>query len=183
MCIFDIDNTLTHGELASSCETQMIDIPPPGWPPNGGTTQAVKNIISKCREKGYGIALATSENETEYNRATQHKFLNSLGFDDNFLGSPNFQQSCKVITSMDDDNRWCLNNEFKDKTSMYINIMNYNNISPENWKYSIVFDDSIDNLAIAARLGFKICQASLQCGGIYCSQGCGMPSSCADVIV
>jgi hypothetical protein len=189
MCIFDIDNTFTHGakaEVAGNCPgTKFLDAVPPDWPPGGGTTQTVKDAIARCRAKGYGIAIATAETGNEAINAKQEAFLKHLDpqFDAAFVKSPNFQESCKVITSKDEKSQlWCANNEFGDKTAMYLNIMNYNNISPDEWKNSIVFDDQLSNLKVAGGLGFKICQASPQCGGVYCPSGCAIPKHCLDVI-
>lgn len=189
MCIFDIDNTLTHGadaENPGNCPgTQFLDDIPPDWPKDGGTTQTVKDAIAKCRAQGYGIAIATAETGDEAINSQQEKFLKHLDpqFDTKFVKSPNFQESCKVITSQDEKSQlWCKNNEFGDKTAMYLNIMNYNGIPPNAWKESIVFDDQLSNLKVAGGLGFQICQASPQCGGTYCSKGCAIPSACLDVI-
>jgi len=184
MCIFDIDNTLTHGADAKKvCPTTVfIDDPPPHWPPTGGTTQTVKDAIKKCQQQGYGIAIATAENASQFDTSSQHKFIKSLMPDIDFK-KPNFQESCTIITSRDQKNQlYCKSNEFKDKTAMYINIMNYNNIPPNEWKNSIVFDDALSNLTTAGGLGFKVCQASPQCGGVYCSSGCALPPHCLDVI-
>lgn len=190
MCIFDIDNTLTHGadaEKTGVCpDAKFLDTPPPHWPPGGGTTQTVKDIIAKCREKGYGIAIATAEDKDEYDTPEQRAFLKALDplFDAEFINTSNFQDSCDVITSSDNKSQlWCKTNEFADKTKMYIDIMNYQNIQPSEWKNSIVFDDALSNLTTAGELGFKVCQASPECGGVYCSASCALPKSCLNIIV
>lgn len=65
---------------------------------------------------------------------------------------------------------------------MYQNIMNYYGIPPDQWKNSVVFDDDMNNLTTAHRMGFRVCQASPECGGVYCDKGCGLQSECLGVI-
>ena len=82
VCIFDVDNTLTHAENANSTHcpnTQFINNPPPGFPENGGTTDWVLGAINKCKDLGYGLAIATAESGAQSGtggvpNATQHTF-------------------------------------------------------------------------------------------------------------
>ncbi len=57
---------------------------------------------------------------------------------------------------------------------MIIEIMNYYNIVPPRWKYSIMFDDELKNLTAATQLGLKTVQSSPNCAGVYCDTGCGI---------
>lgn len=190
MCIFDVDNTMTHAANAENTgvcpNTQFLDIDPPNWPKGGGTTQTVKDSFAKCKQLGYGIAIATAETGQEFQAPEQAVFLSNLDpeLNQDFINSPNLQYGCKIITAKDaNGNLDCSSNEFTDKTAMYLNIMNYNNIPPSQWGNSIVFDDDMKNLTTAKGLGFKVCQASPQCGGVYCDTGCGIPEHCLDAIV
>ena len=182
VCIFDIDNTLTHGAKASenTCPNTIFENrPEPAWPVRGGTNQFVKQVVQKCKDKGYGLAIASAESGDEAINQRQYTFLSNINSDFNpqFLQSPRYQTSCSIFSKP-----YCLKNEYADKTAMYQNIMNYYNIPPANWNQSIVFDDVTSNLCTANRLGFKTCQASPECGGSYCEQGCGIGRDCLNVI-
>ena len=187
VCIFDIDNTLTHGDNAK-CPSgvQKRDVVQPAWPEKGsGTTSAVLDTLRACREKGYEVAIATAESANESNVKRQREFLSSLDpdvFTPSFFSSPRMQNACSVIKSSSGSGEFCKTNEYPNKTAMYQNIMNYYNIPPTEWKRSVVFDDAAANLTTASGLGFKVCQASPECGGVYCNQGCAIPESCIGVL-
>lgn len=65
---------------------------------------------------------------------------------------------------------------------MYQNIMNHYDIPPDQWGNSVVFDDDMSNLTTAHEMGFRVCQASPECGGKYCTQGCGMRKDCLNLL-
>jgi hypothetical protein len=188
MCIFDIDNTLTFANNANeeACGVSFDDSgPPPQWPDPSGTTDVVKQAISDCLKNDYGIAIATAEtgNQAESNI----EFIKSLNpyLDDAWIRSPNFQHSCTI-----GDKKLCKDVPYSDKTAMLLNIMNYNNIPPEEWENSVFFDDAMSNLSTASTFSevsddgtdLKTCQASPNCGGEYCDTGCGLPRGCLNLI-
>ena len=185
VCIFDIDRTLTHGDKANPevCPgLERFDEFPPMYPAfGGGTTQEVREVIQRCKDRGYEIAIATAEEGAQAHTPKQHAFLKYVDpevFTDEFLSSPRFQSACNVINEP-----WCTHNQYKNKTAMFQNIMNYYNIPPSEWKNSIVFDDMAPNLTTASEMGFKVCQASQECGGQGgCPQGCGLRRGCLGVI-
>ena len=185
VCIFDIDNTLTHGEKAtqSVCPDTIFDNdPPPNWPKNSGTNHWVKRAIQTCVAKGYNLAIATAESGKEAGSGgapnpIQRKFVTSLApdlFTPSFFESAAFQTACGVVKSEVDGTKWCLDHEYGRKEMMMIEIMNYYNIIPTRWKYSIMFDDELKNLTAASQLGLKTVQSSPNCAGVYCDTGCGI---------
>jgi len=185
VCIFDVDNTLTHGQNANEAwcpETDFDNDPPPDWPENSGTNNWVKRAIQKCLERGYDLAIATAESGTEAgsggaSNPIQRKFITSLApavFTPSFFSSPAFQTACGVIGSEVGGRKWCLDHEYGRKEMMMIKIMNHYNIAPPQWKYSILFDDELHNLTAATQLGLKTVQSSPNCGGLYCDTGCGI---------
>ncbi|MFT6437658.1 MAG: hypothetical protein ACJAVI_005734 [Candidatus Azotimanducaceae bacterium] len=109
VCIFDVDDTLTHAADANATlcpNTQFDNQPPPGFPPGGGTTNWVKTAIQQCEDLGYEIAIATAESGSQSGTGgaenpKQHTFISSLSprFNDDFFVSPAFQTSCKVVTA------------------------------------------------------------------------------------
>ncbi len=182
VCIFDIDNTLTHGADANSqvCPgVKFINSYPPDWPKGGGTTDQVKNVIQACKQRGFAIATASAESGREELNENQRAFLKHLDpvFTDDFINSPRLQYACTVSNKP-----YCTTNEFGNKAGMYQNIMNYYGIPPDQWKNSVVFDDDLKNINTASELGFKTCMASQECSGRYCSQGCGVRSNCIGVL-
>ena len=186
VCIFDIDNTLTHGATAK-CKSPIDDVPP-SWPESGGTTADVKRMISQCVKKGYHIAIATSESGMEqglrYENKTQHDFIRSLDptadnsvFNDSFFASEAFQGSCSVVKAIDRTGvPWCRDNEYHRKETMIQNILNFYHVTPDCARYSYFFDDSVTHVATASSMGLKVVQSSPECGGVYCSEGCGIPA-------
>ena len=193
VCIFDIDNTLTHAAKAE-CKTCTGLIPCstnpgfcPAWPKNSGTSSAVLNTVKACRKGGYEVAVATAESGLESYNPKQVKFLqNVLGED--LYNTPMLQNSCTaqnynylMCTGQKTDHP-CCNTEHSDKKGMYMNIMNHLGIHPSEFNNSIVFDDAQSNLTAANFLGMKTCQASLNCGGKYCDTGCGIPNGCVHLV-
>ena len=193
VCIFDVDNTLTHGIDASqsSCCPQgnncLLNDPQyqPNWPTTGsGTSQYVLDTIKKCKNNGYDIAIATAESGLESMNPHQKRFIKAVT-GKQLQGTPMFQNSCTAqgidnatCVQGNKDNHPCCANEHPDKTNMYNNIMNHKNIPKNKWNRSIVFDDAQSNLDTAKKLGFRTCQASPKCKGVYCNKGCGIPLSC-----
>ena len=191
VCIFDIDNTLTHGKAASNklcCPSNnpccLLNSPQfqPNWPESGsGTSDAVLDTIKKCREKGYDIAIATAESGMEALNKKQRNFIKNI-VGENIVDTPMFQNACTAqgVYHVDcsKNNHICCTTEYSDKTQMYTNIMNYKGVKPEEWHKSIVFDDAKSNLQTAHKMGFQTCQASPQCGGKYCDEGCGLMDDC-----
>ena len=193
VCIFDIDNTLTHGQKATrkSCcingKNCMVDNVQPAWPTsNSGTTTYVQDAIKNCKKNGYEVAIATAESGNESINSQQKKFIKSLFPNSIIYNTPLYQNSCTAqgyngSCSGPGPGPACCNNEYKDKTNMYINIMNHLKIDPVDYNKSIVFDDDTSNLATAEGLGFNTCQASQKCGGSYCDNGCGVTRSCSEL--
>ena len=194
VCIFDVDNTLTHAANANEkiCRSAIFDnSPPPAWPVNGGTNNWVKLAIKTCIEKGYDIAIATAESGSEAGTGgalnpVQKTFIKSLApktFTDAFFKTPAFQTSCGVVKSSVNGTRWCIANEYGRKEAMYIKILNYYNIVPTQWQYSIMFDDELKNLTAANQVGLKTVQSSPNCAGSYCDKGCGIMQGAIQAIV
>ena len=194
VCIFDVDNTLTHAANASAmlCPSAALDnTPPPAWPVNGGTNNWVKLAIKTCVEKGYDIAIATAESGSQAgtggaSNLVQKKFIKSLApntFTEAFFNTPAFQTSCGVVKSSVNGTRWCIANEYGRKEAMYIKILNYYNIVPTQWQYSIMFDDELKNLTAANQVGLKTVQSSPNCAGSYCDKGCGIMQGAIQAIV
>jgi hypothetical protein len=181
-CLFDIDNTLTHGANASQAAccaggtSCFVDSPPPAWPAHSGTNTYVREIVSLCREKGFAIGVTTAESGKDALNPTQKAFIDST-VGPGIYASFAYQNSCTVITQP-----WCKENPYNDKTVMYINMMNAYNIPPSEWQNSIVFDDLEANLVTARGLGFRTCRASPSCGGEYCSTGCGLERDCLVIL-
>ena len=187
VCIFDIDNTLTHGKKANykTCGLIFNDNIRPGYPSNSGSTNAIKDILNKCKKKNYGIAIATARSGKNSNNKNLKKYLNNLDpniFNSNFFKTDRFQNACSIIKTGKNNVKFCENNNHGDKAAMYYNIMNYYNIDPTDWKNSIVFDDMNKHLNTASRLTFKTCQASKECNGRYCDRGCGLNKDCLKII-
>ena len=181
VCIFDIDNTLSHGADADNkdcCyhnEKCLKYNPKPAWPDNSGTSTYVENTINNCIDNGYHVAIATAEAGSESINKKQKNFINNL-FGSGIYNTPLYQNAC---TAQGERSKCDLQTEYKNKTPMYINIMNYLGIPPSEYSNSIVFDDDKNNLKIATNLGFKTCQASNNCGGEYCTKGCGLGKQCS----
>ena len=144
VCIFDVDNTLTHAEnaTASGCPDTVFDNdPPPNWPKKSGTNNWVKRAIQTCVAKGYDIAIATAESGQEAGSGgapnpIQRKFVTSLApdiFTPSFFESAAFQTACSVVKSEVDGKKWCLDQEYGRKEMMMIEVMNYYNIIPTRW--------------------------------------------------
>jgi len=188
ICIFDIDNTLTHGSKADEkkCNLRFDDTVQPGYPNNSGSNNAIKEIINKCKKNEYGIAIATARSGNNSQNENIKKYLYSIDpfiFNKKFFNTPSFQNTCSVVKTINNDgSKFCKNNNHGDKAAMYYNIMNYYNISPTEWKNSIVFDDDKKHIDTANRLTFKTCQASKECKGVYCEKGCGLNRDCLKII-
>ena len=79
VCIFDIDNTLTHGADATAqicCPSGekdcLVSKYSPNWPPKkSGTSQYALDTIKKCKDNGYEIAVATAETGLQVNPQKQ----------------------------------------------------------------------------------------------------------------
>ena len=196
VCIFDIDNTLTHGADAtpkiccpSGEKNCLVSKYQPQWPPKkSGTSQYALDTIKKCKDHGYEIAIATAETGLQVNPPKQRKFVREM-IGKNLYDTPMLQNSCtaqgfnyEMCTGNPKTDHVCCNTEYTDKTRMYLNIMNHLDIDPVDYGNSIVFDDDQSNLETARGLGFKTCQASLNCGGSYCTQGCGIPMGCSQLV-
>ena len=189
VCIFDIDNTITHGENATSktcCSVGdmcMLDKVRPAWPDKSGSTTYIKEAVDNCVANGYELAIATAESGQESVNVTQQNFINSMF--PKIYGSKLYQNACTAQgykgSCKNPKSHPCCTTEYKDKTKMYLNIADTLGIKPENFGNSIVFDDDMSNLATANKLGFKTCQASTQCGGSYCDKGCGIGKNCAQL--
>lgn len=188
VCIFDIDNTLTHGSKADekNCKVKFNDNIQPGYPINSGSNNAIYSILNKCKKEGYGIAIATARSGINSNNSQLKNYLYNLDptiFNEKFFNSPKFQNSCSIVKSYNKDGiKFCEKNNHGDKAAMYYNIMNYYNIPPTEWKNSIIFDDDKKHIDTANRLTFKTCQASKECNGNYCDLGCGLNFDCLNII-
>jgi len=157
--------------------------PSPSWPDKGsGTTFVVKSAVQRCLDRGYKVAFASAESQTEEDNATQRTFISALGppgvFDDNFLDSEAVQSSWKVLAQTSSDKSL----EYPHKQGMIMNIMRYYGVEPACFNQSIMFDDQMENLADAHVLGLKTVQSSPECGGFYCTSGCGLPASALGAI-
>lgn len=185
VCIFDIDNTVTVGADHDPKKCPVLPGAPPAWPASGsGTTKAVKDAIERCHNSGYKIAFTSAESRTEGDNATQKAFIRSLDptggklFTPEFFSSPAYQNSWDVIAKNAADAKL----EFGHKEAMFLNVLKHYEVSPSCFSASIVFDDQTENLWTARNLGLRSVQSSLECGGVYCTKGCGLSESAASVI-
>ena len=80
VCIFDIDNTLTHGNLADErkCKLNFNNKIQPGYPDNSGSNNIIPQILNKCKNNNYGIAIATARSGINSNNRQLKKYLNNL---------------------------------------------------------------------------------------------------------
>lgn len=158
VCIFDIDNTLTHGTLAtnaSCCKSGEQCIRnetkyQPSWPDTGsGTSQFVLDTIQECKNNGYDIAIATAESGNESLNNRQREFIKNVIGEDTIVDTPMYQNACTAqgFNHIDcsKNTHQCCTNEYNDKSQMYRNIMDYKGIPKDQYYRSIVFDDSITN--------------------------------------
>jgi len=143
VCIFDVDNTLTHGVDASKSkccqpgEDCLLNDSKyqPNWPSTGsGTSQYVLDTIQNCKNNGYDIAIATAESGLESMNPTQKNFIKSVT-GTILQGTPMFQNSCTAqgidSTKCVQGNlgqHHCCDNEYSQKEQMYKNIMKHMNI-------------------------------------------------------
>lgn len=178
-CIFDIDNTVTVGQDHDPAACPVVPGPPPAWPQrNSGATQAVRDALAACYAQGYSIAFASAESRSEGNNEAQKRFVRSLDptggslFTDAFFESPAYQNSWTVLAPTEETRGL----EYGRKEAMFLNILRHLEIPPACFKHSVVFDDQTENLASAHELGLRSVQASPECGGFYCTEGCGIPA-------
>lgn len=184
VCIFDIDNTVTVGSSHDPAVCRVLPGPPPAWPTsNSGTTQTVKDAIKACHDKGYKIAFTSAESRSEGNNATQMAFIRSLDptgnlFDKSFFDSPAYQNSWNILAHTASDKTL----EYGHKETMFMNVLQHYGVPPECFQSSIVFDDQTENLCTARTLGLRSVQASPECGGFYCTSGCGITRDALETI-
>jgi len=185
VCIFDIDNTITVGADHDPATCQVLPGPKPAWPGHGtGTTQTVKDAIKNCHDKGYKIAFTSAESRSEGDNFKQMAFIRSLDptggslFTPAFFKSPAYQNAWNLVAHTPADAAL----EFGHKESMFLGVLQHYGIDPACFKSSIVFDDQTENLCTAHNLGLRTFQASLECGGFYCTAGCGLSGEAAAVI-
>lgn len=182
VCIFDIDNTVTVGQQHANCS--VLPGPKPAWPQNSGTTQSIKDALRACYDHGYQIAFTSAESLSEGDNIKQKDFIRALDptggslFTDSFFDSPAYQNAWNIVAHTKEDK----NLEFGHKEGMFLNVMQYYQVEPSCFQSSIVFDDQAENLSTAHTLGMRIVQASPECGGFYCSAGCGLPQSAIETI-
>ena len=153
VCIFDIDNTLTHGADAdktfccpSGEKNCLVSKYQPNWPAEkSGTSQYALDTIKKCKKHGYEIAIATAETGLQVNPQKQRNFIRDLTHK-NLYDTPMMQNSCTaqgynydMCTGNPNTDHVCCNTEYTDKTRMYLNIMNHLDIDPVDYGNSIVF--------------------------------------------
>lgn len=206
VAIFDIDNTLTIYESDDrKCSRAIRDVQPV-WPyGSSGTTQTVLDVLKECDNNNFHIAIATAETGDGAYDKQQKDFLFSLGqksglhnkanikFNSLFgteewINSSLFQNTCTVLGYNQhnyNQSSFCRKEPCEFSTSKiphYMNILNFLNIPPTRYHQSIVFDDSVQNLADASKIGLQTCQASLSCGGHECQGGCGLEPSSIDLI-
>lgn len=186
VCIFDIDNTLTVG---TDHDPQRCPVVVPGrqpaWPKNSGTTKAALDVVKACHDMGYKIAFTSAESKTEGDNDAQKRFIKSLDptggelFTDQFFQSPAYQNAWNVVAhgpAGDQDL------EFGHKEAMFLNVLSHYDVPPVCFPFSIVFDDQTENLCAARGLNLRSVQASPECGGLYCTQGCGVEASAVEAI-
>jgi len=167
VCVFDIDNTLTAAPDKTSNTLQSHS----GYPASNFAAQAIK----KCRDKGYGVAVATAESNKIATSAKQTKFLRSVG-----IKSTDPLRACqKFKPSADGTYDICLDDRVLGsvKQPMYKSIAKHFNVPMENL---IIFDDDKNNLRLCLNLtkNCKNCiQASKNCKGTWCKEGSGLLES------
>ena len=182
VCIFDIDNTLTTGADHDPAMCTVLPGPSPAWPEsNSGATQDIKNAIKACYDKGYKIAFTSAESRSEGCNDKQKAFISSLDpsadgklFNSAFFDSPAYQNSWNVLSHTQATDAKL---EFGHKEAMFLGALQHYGVPPECFKSSIVFDDQAENITTAHGLGLRAVQASPECGGFYCTWGCGLTSN------
>lgn len=185
VCIFDIDNTVTVGTQHNPDQCKIIEGPKPAWPQQGsGTTQAVKDAIKTCYDMGYNIAFTSAESQKEGDNDKQEAFIRSLDptggllFTRDFFKSPAYQNAWNIVAHTRQDAQL----EFGHKEAMFLSVLKHYGIEPPCFKSSIVFDDQAENICTAHNLGLRTVQSSPECGGFYCSEGCGIPAGAISAI-
>jgi hypothetical protein len=185
VCIFDIDNTVTVGADHDPARCSVLPGPKPAWPDHGsGTTQAVKDAIKACHDKGYKIAFTSAESRSEGDNNKQEAFIRSLDptngslFTPAFFKSPAYQNAWNLVAHTPADAKL----EFGHKEAMFLSVLKHYGVPPSCFQSSIVFDDQAENLSSAHNLGLRTSQASPECGGFYCTAGCGLTKEGASVI-
>merc|ERR1712039_1021619 len=120
---------------------------------------------------------------TEQRNDAQFKFVTALEpeagmFNKSFFDSPAFQCSWNILAHTESNKKI----EFGHKEAMLLQIMQYFGVIPSCFAESIMFDDQTENLDAAHNLGMRIVQASPECGGVYCDQGCGITDDALHVV-
>lgn len=180
----DLDGTLAVGKDATEedCPGVQIDRSVnPAWPNHSGTTDVVRAAIKKAKREGYEVSIVTAESGEEALNSQQLKFLRSIDpevFTDEFLFSPLFQHACSLRQRKIN----CWTEEINDKPEMVMNVFRYLGIPKNKWHLSVFVDDNLNNLAEVAKLGLQVVQASANCGGRLCTQGCGVPLSVLGIL-
>ncbi len=157
VCIFDIDNTITHGENATSktcCNVGdmcMLDKVRPAWPDKSGSTTYIKESVDNCVANGYELAIATAESGQESVNVTQQTFINSMF--PKIYGSKLYQNSCTAQgykgSCKNPKSHPCCTTEYKDKTKMYLNIADtlgsaFESVNEGKFKYNPDSDEVRD---------------------------------------
>lgn len=188
VAIFDIDSTLTVGADHDERVCPVLPGPRPSWPARSGTTQDVKNAIATAHSSGYKLAVASAESYSQQYNAEQRAFLKELFGDFGILGTPAEQSSYNLLaqTRANRDVTFSASDGGLGargmKQAMILNIMQHYGVPPMCFHNSVLIDDEMENNATAHFLGLKTVQASPECGGVYCSRGCGITPNTASVL-
>ena len=189
VCVFDIDNTLTAA--ASAKNEPVCNLSPVGKSADTSTSSAhgdpaapyAKEAIKRCRDKGYGVAIATAESKKNATSDIQKKFLRSIGWNEKtdplYHCDLSKEVTGKTYTICADPT-----NHGSVKKPMYEKIAKDFNV---DIKDLIIFDDDEKNLSLCRYLmtnaGSTSCnetkcnnciQASTNCDGKWCGEGCGL---------
>lgn len=153
VCIFDIDDTLNRGLLASAsgCGVDAL--------PNNPEYVAVagSRAVQGCLDNGYEVAIATAEHKFVVDLLSRQKFLSDLNptvFTPGFFSSAAFQYGNS------------------DKSISIQAIGEYYNVSNN---CMLLFDDAASNGKTAMDMGVNWVEASEACrGNQLCPTACGI---------
>ena len=151
VCIFDIDDTLTRGPLASFGDCGTL--------PSSPFLSAVygAGAVQGCLDQGFKVAIASAEPTLVVTALGRKSWLGKINpyFDDSFFKTGAFQAGNS------------------NKTQTINNILKYYQIT--NPKCAVLFDDASVNGDFAKAAGAIWGQASVPCGGKQlCPKACGL---------
>ena len=211
VCVFDIDNTLT----AAATLPKVCNLSPVGKSADRSTQSAggdpaapyAKEAIKRCRDKGYGVAIATAESKKNATSDKQKKFLRSIGWNEKTdpLYHCDLSKQGTSYTICADQKYQVVEVDgptgtkkfklVKSSTAGSVKKPMYENVAKDfnvDIKDLIIFDDDAQNLSLCKYLmtddgnpcseNCDHCiQASTNCAGKWCPKGCGLTKQNFDI--